>query len=465
MNMKKNIILNILLAIFALSSCTMAPKYVRPKIEVPFEENKNKTKISTISWEEFFKSPDLQRVIKLALDNNRDLRIANLNIESVQANYGIVRSNLLPTINATALETRQGVPSAFASFTPKKQFRANITLASYEIDFFGRLRSLKKAAMEDFLASEQARNVTKISLISETVNAYAQLLLDRQILKIAEKNLETQNKRYQLTEVRYKNGIDSQSTLLNAEALLESSRTNHETYTKLVEQDKNALMMLTGSFDEKSLPQDTTINDIKIAENLLNFVPSEELLSRPDIVQAEHSLKSANANIGAARATFFPSITLTGSYGYGTNKLNNLFDSSIWSFTPQINLPIFTGGRNSANLDLANIKKKTEIAKYEKAIQTAFRETLDQLAERESVSNQLKSYDKILEARKKSYDISINKHLEGINSSLNVLDDEVSLLAARQNQAIVKKEYIANLVALYKVLGGGSETEEVTKDD
>jgi len=466
MNKKRNRILSILLILITLSSCTMAPKYVRPKADVPFkEENGNKTKISNISWEEFFKSTDLQRVIKLALENNRDLRVANLNIESVQANYGIVRSSLFPTINATASETRQGVPSAFARFTPKKQFRANITLTSYEIDFFGRLRSLKKSAMEDFLASEQARNVIKITLISETVNAYAQLLLDRQLLKIAEENLEAQNKKYKFSELRYKNGIDSQFSLLNAETLLEASKTNYETYAKLVEQDENALMLLTGSFDKKTLPKNITINDIEIAENLLSFIASEELLSRPDIKQAEHNLKSANANIGAARAAFFPSITLTGSYGYGTNNLSNLFSSKSWSFTPQINLPIFTGGRNSANLDMANIRKKIEIASYEKAIQTAFRESLDQIAQRQSVSNQLKSYNKILEAKKKSYDISIARHLEGINSTPNVLDDEIYLLAAKQNQALIKKEYISNLVAIYKVLGGGSETEVVTKEE
>jgi multidrug efflux system outer membrane protein len=456
--MKKVITSALISFVTILCSCTMDPKYSRPKVEVPFKStSQNQSKITTISWENFFQSPDLQRVIKLALDNNRDLKIANLNIESVQANYGIVRSNLLPTINATASETRQGVPSAFSGIMPKKQFKANVTLASYEVDFFGKLRSLKKSAMEDFLASEQARNITKISLISETANAYAQILLDRQILEIAKDNLESQRKKYELTELRYKNGVDSQTTLLNAEAAFESSNANCEAYKKLVEQDSHALMVLTGSFDEKVLPQDKNINDIKIAEDLLNFIPSEDLLSRPDIQHAEHILKSANANIGAARAAFFPSITLTGSYGYGSNSLNGLFDSRSWNFSPQINLPIFTGGKNFANLDLANVKKKTEIAKYEKAIQNAFRETLDQLAERESVGRQLNSQNKILDARKKSYEISTKKHSEGANSSLNVLDDKISLLLAKQNQAVVKKGYIANLIALYKVLGGGSE--------
>ena len=204
--MKNKKILNVVLALVTLSACTMAPKYVRPKVDVPFEEkNKDKEEISKISWQRFFKSPDLQRVIQLALDNNRDLKIANFNIESVQANYGIVRSNLFPTINATALTTRQGVPRAFAGFTPRRQYRANVSLASYEVDFFGRLRSLNKAAFQNFLASKQARNIVKVSVITNTVNAYAQLLLDLEILKIAEENVAAQTDHKAWKEVASRN--------------------------------------------------------------------------------------------------------------------------------------------------------------------------------------------------------------------------------------------------------------------
>ncbi len=454
-----------LFLIIALTSCTMAPKYLRPETNLPFKETNNpsKKKITQITWQEFFQSPDLQRVIELALKNNYDLKIANLNIEKAQATHNIARANLLPTVNATGLETRQGVPSAFAVFTPKKQFRANVSVAAYELDFFGRLRSLKKSALENFLASQEARNVMQISLISETINSYAQLLVDREIFKIMEENVATQNSRYQLVEKRHKNGIDSQVELLNAANLLENAKNNRETYAKLVQQDKNALMFLTGNFDEKLLPQDVSINDIKINEDLLDFIPSESLLSRPDIWQAEHQLKSANANIGAARAAFFPSITLSGNYGYGSRNLSSLFSSQLWSFTPQINLPIFTGGRNIANLKLANLEKKIEIVNYEKAIQTAFREALDQLATREAAEKQLKSFDEILNIQTKNYNLLEKKHLVGISSKLNSLDAKISLLSAKQNQANMKKEYIANLISLYKVLGGGSEAMERDK--
>ena len=464
--MKTKKIINLFFAFIAISACTMEPNYKRPKAPVPFEEtaNPSKKKIATISWQEYFKSPDLQRVIQLALDNNRDLKIANLNIETAQATYGVARSALFPTISAVGTETRQGVPSAFASFTPRHQYRANLTLASYEVDFFGRLRSLKKTAFETYLASEQARNITKISLIAETVNAYVQFLLDNEVMKIAEENAKAQSDRYKFSELRYLHGIDSQPVLLNAQALVENAKATYETYKKLVAQDKNALMLLVGSFDEKVLPQIANIDEVEINEQLLDFVASDSLLSRPDIKQAEHNLKSANANIGAARAAFFPSITLTGTYGYGSKDLTNLLDSKTWVFTPQINLPIFTGGRNIANLELADLGKKIEIAAYEKAIQTAFRETLDQLSEREAVVRQLKSYDKILKARKKSYELSQEKHQQGISSALTILDDRLAMLTAQQNRANVKKESIANLITLYKVLGGGSEVEETDSE-
>ncbi len=459
MKIKKTLGLAVLVS--AISACTLAPNYNRPKVELPItqSENASKKKITIISWQEYFQSPDLHRAIQTALFNNRDLRVANLNIESAQAIHGIERSNLFPSVNAVASKTKQGVPGAFASFMPKKQFRANLSFASYEVDFFGRLRSLKKSAQEDFLASRQARNVTKISLISEVSNSYLQLLLDRELLKISEEILKAQNDKYKFIEMRYKVGIDSQTDLLNGESIIEEAKSNFEIYKKLVKQDENALMLLIGVFDRSALPQEEAkLNDIKIKEELLDFIPSETLFSRPDIQQAEHELK--NANIGAARAAFFPSITLTGNYGYASRETATLFDSKTWAFTPQINMPLFAGGRNVYNLKLADLRKKVEIAQYEKAIQTAFRESLDQLAEREAIKSQMESADKILINKKKLNDISKLENEVGISSSLNVIEDKINFLTAQQNQVIAKKDYMANLITLYKVMGGGSGLDE-----
>lgn len=452
----------LLLTITSLSACTMAPNYVKPEAPVPFVEvqNAGKKKVADVSWREFFTSPDLQRVIEMALNHNKDLQTAALNVEVAEGTHGVARSNLLPAISGTAYQSRQGVPSAFANFTPRQQFRANIGFTSYEVDIFGRLRSLKKAALESFLATFEARKSVELSVIAETANAYAQLVLDQHLLEIAKQNAAAQTDSYKYVEARYQNGIDSQLTLLNAEATVEGARASVENYKKIVEQDKTALMTLTGVFDESSLPKVSELGEIKINEDLIDFVPSKNLLLRPDIKKAEHDLISANADIGAARAAFFPSITLTGTYGYASRELNSLTDSKVWTFTPQINIPIFSGGRNVANLDIAHARKKIQIVAYEKAIQTAFTEASNALAARESAVNQLKSYNKISAARQKSFDLSETKHREGIFGAVDVINSKVTFLTAKQNQLVSQKEVIANLITLYKVMGGGAELEE-----
>lgn len=465
--MKINKFVALMLTFAMLSACTLEPKYKRPQVDVPFADavNPSKKKIAIISWEEFFTSSDLQRVIQLALDNNRDLRVADLNIKAAQGAYGVSRSNVLPTISAAASQTTQGVPSAFAGFMPQKQYKAALSLSAYELDFFGKMRSLKKSALAEFLATQEARNVTKIAVISETVNAYIQLVFDREMLDIAQKNLAIQNDRYRYVKLRHQNGIDSQDDVLNAKLLIENAKSTRETYQKLVDQDQNALMLLTGVFNRGTLPKNMRLDAIEVQESLLDLIPSKSLLFRPDIQQAEHQLKSANANIGAARAAFFPSITLTGTIGYGSGDLNSLFDSKTWNFTPQISIPIFSGGRNFANLTISQARQKIAIAQYEKTIQTAFREALDQLAERKSVIKQFQYFDQMLEACQKSYDISNSRYKVGINSALDVLDAKLALLTARQNKMMVEKEYLVNLIALYKVFGGGSKVEETVIEE
>lgn len=450
-----------LLSFAALVSCTMEPKYHKPKIDLPLAES-SKEKISQISWDRFFQSEDLQRVIKMALANNRDLKVANLNVESVEAIYGVTRSSLFPSISANATEIKQKAPTPFKAFTPKKQFRANLAFTSYELDFFGRLRSLKKSAFEDLLGSRQARNLVKITVISQTVNAYAQFLVDRENLRIAESNLAALEEKSRLIELRHKAGLDAQTDLLNAETNTENARLTCDNYTKFVEQDSNALMILTGKFDAESLPKVDSIDDIKIDESLLEFTPSTSLLSRPDVAEAEHALKSANADIGAARAAFFPTVSLSGTYGFSSRELNTLISpaSRSWTLTPQISLPIFSGGQNIARLKNANVLKQIEIINYEQAIHTAFREALDQFAQRETSVRQLKSSDMILKMREKSSKIATIRYQKGASSLLDSIDSQLTLFLAKQNRNNVKKEYLVNLITLYKVLGGGNAIEK-----
>lgn len=456
----KNLLFLILSLTFA--SCSLDPKYKTPETNLPFEEKQQKKEsITLIPWQKFFKSKELQQIIKLALENNKDLKVATLNVDLSRANHDVARANLFPTINGTTFATRQGVPSAFAAFTPITQYRANLNLSSYELDFFGHLRSLKKSALEDFLATNEAKEVAKISLITEVVNGYITLLSDNQILDSAALTIEAQQKKFNLIKKQYESGIASKSDFLDAKNILENSKMNFENYQKITKQDKNNLMLLTGIFDEKLLPINANFDEMEIDENLLSFLPSKTLLSRPDIKQAEHKLKSANANIGAARATFFPSITLTGNYGYGATDLSKLLSSRTWSITPQVNLPIFSGGKNISNLKVADLKKKIEIATYEKAIQTAFKEVSDRIAERQATKNRLDFVENILTNQESLLQISKAKYQSGISKVTDNLETEISMLLAKQNKIIAKREYMMNLIESYKAFGGGSEIKDL----
>lgn len=452
----KKIVISFLIPLL-LFSCTMAPRYKTPESEIALEDKE--TKNAQITWEEYFKSPALQKIIEVALKNNRNLKIADLNIKTALESHNVVRANLLPAINASGTYTRQGVPSAFAAFTPRSQFRANLALTAYEVDFFGRLRSLKKSAYEDFLASVEARNVMQITLIGQVVDYYTQYLLDQEIYEITKANVDIQQERFDVSQVRYKNGIDSKADFLGAGSLLETAKINRDLYEKIVAQDKNALMLLIGSFDERNIPI-ARLDELEIDEKLLDLVASKSLLLRPDIKQAEHVLKADNASIGAARAAFFPSITLTATDGYGSRELSQLFSSKTWTFSPQINLPIFAGGKNIAQLELAHLQKKVSIIQYEQAIETAFREVSDELAERKSIVNRKKSAEEIFYARQENYKIVNGRRVEGLVSTLDVLDAEILLIQSKQDMLNAKKEYILNLTNLYKVLGGGSEADQ-----
>lgn len=450
-------ILILLLTIFSIAACSLEPKYKTPNSPIDLKTDDESQKNQDLYWKKFFKSNDLKKIIQLALDNNHDLRIAHLNIQSAKANYGVVRADLLPNIEATGSATRKGVPSAFSSFIPQTQYDTTLALTSYEIDFVGKLKSLKRTALEDYFATKQALEIIRISLISETANSYVQLLLDKEMLKIADRIFIAQEKKHLLIKAKYEQGIVSKSELLESSILLENAKITQIAYESLIEQGKHSLLLLTAVSDEKLLPLDDNLNDLKIDESLIDFIPSTILLSRPDVKQAEHSLRSANANIGAARAAFFPSISLTASYGYSAQQFSDLFSSNSWNFSPQINIPIFDGGRNKANLNIAKIEKYVEIAQYEKVIRTAFREAKDELEKRETIYEQLKLVKNILETQKKLHVISVKKHQFGISSMIDLSNAEISLLSVEQQNAEVKRDHLVNLITLYKTFGGGRE--------
>jgi multidrug efflux system outer membrane protein len=461
---------NLLLLPLLLAGCTMIPDYTPAELPVakqwPGQQTESeeksdasevKTPVAQIAWNDFFKSPVLQNVLRAALENNRDLRVAALNVEAARSAYGIERANLLPSVNGDITGLKQKTLPGASGRAANEIYTAQVN-ASYELDFFGRIRSLNEAALESFLASEDARKAVQVSLLAETANAYLQLQADRELLKLTKSTLEAQEKSSNLINQRFNRGIGSRLDVAQALIPLEQARANLALYTRLVAQDKNALILLIGKQDADSLLAEQNLDSIELMKELPVGLPSEILLSRPDISEAEHNLLSANANIGAARANFFPRISLTGSYGQASVQLSDLFKSAagtVWSFAPQVSLPIFQGGANIANLNLSETNRDIAVANYEKSIQAAFREVADQLAARATLDQQLKAQQNLVKASQDAYNLSGARYRLGTDSFLSVLDAQRSLFTAQQAEIDIRKQRLANMVNLYKALGGG----------
>lgn len=456
-----------------LAGCTtMAPRYTRPDAPVtatwptgPAYKNSGAQagdpEASDLKWNEFFVNPQLRKLITLALANNRDLRVAALNVEKSQAMFRIQRAALLPTINADAGGSVQRLPadvSGTGQSMISRNYNVGLGVSVYEIDLFGRVRSLKHQALEQYLATDQARRSIQISLVSEVANNYLTLAADRERLKLALDTLESQQSSYQLIQSRFSAGASSELDLHQAQTSVDSARVDVARFTTQVAQDENLLTLVVGAqIPAELLP--TGFSAVGTLRELPTGVPSEVLQRRPDIMQAEHLLRSANANIGAARAAFFPRITLNTSIGTSSDQLTGLFSpgSLAWGFAPQITLPIFDYGRNSAGLTMAERNRDIFLAQYEKAIQVAFREVADALAQNGTVAKQLEAQQSLTQATSESYRLSQVRYQSGMTSYLNVLDSQRSLYGAQQGLISVNLTRLSNLVTLYKVLGGGSE--------
>ena len=455
-----------------LGGCaTMAPKYSRPALPVPGSwpggpaykntAGKPAKALADIPWRKFFLDRNLRNIISLALKNNRDFRIAALNIARSRAQYQIQRSNLFPKIDAFADADLQGVPrelSATGYNETAQEYDVGLGLSSYELDLFGRIRSLKKQALNQYFATEQARRSVQISLVAQTASDYLNLAADYELYRLAEDTLSTQQAYYRLVKSRFEDGIASALDVQQAKTSVEAARFDIAHYMTVAAQDENALNLVAGApVPGKLLPRELS-DRLTPLEDITPGLPSEALLNRPDILQAEDLLRAANANIGAARAAFFPRITLVSSIGLGSDDLAGLFKpgSFAWKFAPQITVPIFDAGSNRANLKVSEIDKKIAVADYEKAIQTAFREVADALAERGTINEQVAAQQALTDAYAKSYSLSKARYEQGVDSYLNVLDSQRFLYAARQNLIIAHLARLTNLVTLYKVLGGGA---------
>jgi multidrug efflux system outer membrane protein len=464
----------LVLAAASVAGCSFIPAHVRPEAPVPSSypgdpstAAPNGQAAADIEWQRYFGDPRLQRLIEAALQHNRDLRIAVLNIEQARAQYQVRRADELPTISAGATASRQPrVGDSGSGGSISSTYTAGLQITSYEFDFFGRVRSLSQAQLAQYLGTEEARKTVQISLIASVANGWLALLADDELLAVTRQTLTTREESTKLTQLKFDNGASSELDVRQAESLLEGARVALAQQLRQRAQDENALALLLGQpVPADALPVSATktsnIATSALAETVLPDLPaglpSDLLNRRPDIRQAEQQLIAANANIGAARAAFFPRITLSTSIGSASTELSGLFKagSFAWSFAPQLVLPLFDAGRNQANLDVAQVGRDIAVAQYERAVQSAFREVADALAGRATLSEQLRAQQAQAKAEETRTKLADLRYRNGASSYLDVLDAQRSLFTAQQAVVQAQAAERQNRVTLYKVLGGG----------
>ena len=483
------------LALLALAGCTsLAPDYARPMLPVPATLNGTNgpngsegtalaPETGPMGWQDFLQEPRLRELVALALQNNRDLRVAVLAIEKARAQYGVEQSNRFPAVGATAAgnRTRTADDLNTSGRSPtSSQYSAQLGFSSYEIDFFGRVKNLNEAALQEFLRTTENRRSVQLSLVAEVANAWLTLDADGRRLQLAQDTLRSRQKSYELTERSHALGAASGLTLAQTQTTVDTARADVAAFTSQVARDRNALALLAGAPVPAALLPDganpgATASPARAASASASVapapslatpaatllavpgdLPSSVLLNRPDVRAAEYTLRGAYASIGAARAAFFPSITLTASAGTASNALSGLFDggNGTWSFAPQIRLPIFDAGRNRANLQIAETARDTALAQYDKAVQTAFREVADALAERATLAERLQAQQSLQAATLKALQLSEARYRLGADSYLPVLDAQRALYSAQQTLIGLALAEQANRITLYKVLGG-----------
>jgi multidrug efflux system outer membrane protein len=411
-------------------------------------------------WRDFFADASLRSLIETALAHNRDLQVAAFNIERARAQYQVQRADLLPALAASGSGSHQRTPAGLSSTgqaLTSHQYSATLGIAAYELDLFGRVRSLRDQALAQYLATESARHAAQISLVAEVANAYLAHAADRERLQLARDTLASQQASLDLVRRRHEAGAASALDLRQAQTRVEAARVDVARFTTALAQDRNALALLTGApVNGDALPA-TPMAPVTALPELAPGLPSQLLQRRPDIAQAEQSLRAANASIGAARAAFFPSITLTAAAGSASAQLSDLFrgGSGTWSFAPQVTLPLLDAGRTRAGLEVAEADRRIAVARYELAVQTAFREVADALAERATQGERLAAQQALVDATAETYHLAYARFERGADSSLQVLDAQRSYYAARQDLISTRLSHLSNQVVLYKALGGG----------
>ncbi|MDH0143126.1 AdeC/AdeK/OprM family multidrug efflux complex outer membrane factor [Aquipseudomonas alcaligenes] len=457
-------LLSLAVASILLGGCSLIPDYQRPASPVeslwPSEAGgaQTATAAADLDWRVFFKDPALQGLIDTALANNRDLRVAALNVEAYAAQRQIQRSALFPGVTADGGATRQRLPGSLSSSgepSISSQYSATVG-ASWELDLFGRLRSLDEQALQQYFATEEARRATQIALVASVANAWLTLQADQELLQLTQDTLKAYQQSFALTQRSYDVGVADALALAQARSAVESAQVSLAQYSRQVAQDRNALVVLLGSGKAGGLPAGQPLDDDLLLE-VPAGLPSDLLQRRPDLRQAEHQLQAANANIGAARAAFFPSVSLTANAGSLSPDLAGLFDagSGSWLFQPSISLPIFNAGKLRASLDYAELQKDIQVASYEKAIQTAFQEVADGLAARATYQQQLDAQRALVKTNEEYYRLAERRYRTGVDSYLTLLDAQRQLFSVRQQLIGDRLAQLTSEVELYKALGGG----------
>lgn len=461
-----------------LTGCiSLDPDYTRPASPVPavmpqgasYAAAANKLSLSypDIAWHDYVTDPKLRQVVSQGLGSSRTLREAIANIESARALYGEQRSALFPTINAGVSGTRSRSLTGTDNQTAISQsYEASASTSAFELDLFGKNRSLSRAQFESYLAESEAAKSTRLTLITDIVTDWISVATERSNLKVAKETMESTRLSLEVTRKKHQSGVLSMVDVASANTVYQQARSDVASYTTSAAQAKNALDLVVG----KTVPESLLPEGIEALSGMMKDipanVPSQVLFNRPDVLQAEHNLRMANANIGAARAAFFPSISLTASGGVGSSELSSLFNNGagIWSFAPNISLPIFTGGYNTAQLNYSKAQKDLYIATYEKSVQTAFQEIADALARQGTIKEQVSAQTDYVASSQQYYSLAEKRYQFGVDNYLNMLDAQRTLYSARQSLIATQQAQYNNLITLYKVLGGGITAESLGAD-
>ncbi|MDB5774011.1 MAG: multidrug transporter [Herbaspirillum sp.] len=452
------------------AGCSLQPVYQRPTAPVsaayPTGESykaaggdKAKPPATDVGWRNVLPDPRLQRLVELALQNNLDLRVAMLNVDKVQAQYRIQRAALYPQVSGDANLTDSRTPASVSTsnkVVTAHDYSAGPSL-SWEIDFFGRLRSLSDAALQQYFSSAYARQAAEILLVSQVADQYLTTLAIDEQLEVTRNTMTATQTAYKLMKLQFDTGTASELDLSLAQTISEQAQANYAAQIRLRAQAENALVLLVGQPLPSDLPPSVKLGEQPILADIPAGLPSDLLTRRPDVLQAEALLQSENANIGAARAAFFPRISLTGALGTESATLGGLFaaGSAAWSFAPSISIPIFSAGANQANLDVAKLMKDIGIAQYQKTVQVAFREVADGLAARGTYDNQLAAQQRYTDAEQRRLDLENMLYKNGIDSYVNVLTAETDLYNAQLMLITTRLNRLTGLVDLYRALGGG----------